>query len=88
VAGILLTATVGAELLDQGWHPVSTKHTNSPANVALWAIKWWRDKIDLRHERFDVKSARLSRAVPKTATKGLDPVVLATFKDRDEDKDR
>jgi len=33
---------------------------------------WWRDTVDLRHEVFNVKSAPLSRTVPKTAIKGLD----------------
>ena len=34
---------------------------------------WWRDTVDLRHKGFNVKSARVSRAVPESAIRGLNP---------------
>jgi hypothetical protein len=63
---------LGTEFTGDELHPVSTKHTNSTANVALLASMWWRDTFDLRHEGFNVKSAAVSRTVPKPATKYLD----------------
>jgi len=46
----LLKASVGAEIFDEEWHPVSTKYTNSTENVAARAIMCGRDTIDLRHD--------------------------------------
>jgi hypothetical protein len=46
----LLKATVGVESLDEEWHPVSTKDTNSTENVAVWPTMCGRDIIDLRHD--------------------------------------
>jgi hypothetical protein len=48
--GNLLKATVGAEFLDEEWHPVSTKYINSTDNVAVCASMYRRDIIDLRHD--------------------------------------
>ena len=63
----MLKATVGAEFVDEEWHPVSTKYTNSTENVAVRASMCGRDTIDLRHDGLSVKFARVSRAVPETA---------------------
>jgi hypothetical protein len=46
----LLKATVGAEFLDEEWHPVSTKYINSTDNVAVCATMCGRDIIDLLHD--------------------------------------
>jgi hypothetical protein len=46
----LLKAIVGAELLDEEWHPVSTKYTNSAGKVAVRATMCGRDIIDIRHD--------------------------------------
>jgi hypothetical protein len=46
----LLKATVGAEFLDEEWHPVSTEDVNSNNNVAVRATMCGRDTIDLRHD--------------------------------------
>jgi len=43
----LLKATVGAEFLDEEWHPASPKYTNSTENVAVRLIMYGRDRIDL-----------------------------------------
>jgi hypothetical protein len=45
----LLKASVGAEIFDEEWHPVSTRYTNSIENVAVRATMCERDTIDLRH---------------------------------------
>jgi hypothetical protein len=46
----LLKATVGAEFLDEEWHPVSTEDANSNDNVAVRATMSGLDTIDLRHD--------------------------------------
>ena len=43
-------AIVGAEFLDEEWHPVNAKHTSSIDNVAVCATLYGRDIIDLRHD--------------------------------------
>ena len=63
----MLKVTVGAELFDEEWHPVSTKDANSTDNVAVRPSMCRRDTIDLRHEGLSVKFARVSRVVPETA---------------------
>jgi hypothetical protein len=63
----LLKASVGAEIFDEEWHPISTKYTNSTGNAAVRATMCGRDTIDLRHEGLSVKFARVSRAVPESA---------------------
>ena len=44
----MLKAIVGAEFLDDEWHPVSAKYNNSTENVAVRATMCERDTIDLR----------------------------------------
>jgi len=48
--GTLLKASVGAEILDEEWHPVSTNDANKTGNVAVRATMCGRDTIDLRHD--------------------------------------
>jgi hypothetical protein len=43
----LLKATVGAEFLDEAWHPASPKCANSTENVAVRLIAHGGDRIDL-----------------------------------------
>src|SRR6266403_3013850 len=67
-AGTLLKASVGAEIFDEEWHPLSTRDANSTDNVAVGASMRRRDTIDLRHEGLNVKFARVGRVAPETAT--------------------
>jgi hypothetical protein len=66
-AGTLPKASVGAEIFDEEWHPLSTRDANSTDNVAAGASMCKRDTIDLRHEGLSVKFARVSSVVPETA---------------------
>jgi len=46
----LLKASVGAEIVDEEWHPISTTDANNTDNVAVRATMYERDIIDLPHD--------------------------------------
>ena len=46
----MLKASVGAELFDEEWHPVSKRDANSTGNAAVRANMCRCDTIDLRYE--------------------------------------
>jgi hypothetical protein len=56
-AATLLKTSVGADVVDEGWHPLSANDANSAENSAVRVRMCGRDTIDL-HEGIGVNFAR------------------------------